>query len=255
MAEPTEKKVVKPYAESGSKKEQVGRMFDNIAPRYDLLNRLLSMGIDRWWRRRAVAQLRDRPPGSLLDVATGTADVALEAWRQLQPQRIVGLDIAEKMLAIGRRKVAARGLESVISLQQGDSENIPFADNTFEAVTVAFGVRNFENLERGLREMFRVLKPGGRAVILEFSKPRTLPFRQLYDFYFRNILPFIGRLTSKDPAAYGYLYRSVQAFPDGPAFLEVLQACGFSGARHLPLTLGICSIYVAEKPSTKAAHE
>ncbi len=255
MPETSQKKVVKPYGDGGSKKEQVGRMFDNIAPRYDLLNRVLSLGIDQWWRRRAIAQLRERPPQSLLDVATGTADVALEAWRQLQPPRIVGLDIAEKMLDLGRKKIAARGLQKVITLQKGDSENIPFPDNTFEAVSVAFGVRNFEDLERGLREMLRVLKPGGRVVILEFSKPRTTPFRQLYDFYFRNILPLIGRLTSKDPAAYGYLYRSVQAFPDGPAFVEVLRACGFSGARHLPLTLGICSIYVAEKPSQKDADE
>lgn len=238
---------VKPYQQEGSKKGQVSNMFDKIAPYYDLLNRVLSLGIDTLWRKRAIRMLHGRPVQALLDVATGTADLALEASRQLQPQRIVGLDLSNEMLEIGRGKVSRRRLDETIELVQGDSENLPFADNTFDAVTVAFGVRNFENLELGLREMRRVLKDGGKVVILEFSKPRSFPFKQLYNFYFRNILPTVGKLTSKDPKAYRYLYESVQAFPDGQDFLDILDKTGYKTNQCTPLTLGICSIYTGEK--------
>jgi demethylmenaquinone methyltransferase/2-methoxy-6-polyprenyl-1,4-benzoquinol methylase len=238
---------IKPYEQGGSKKEQVSRMFDGIAPYYDFLNRLLSLGIDTIWRKRAIDQLKDRKPQYILDVATGTADVALEMARRLKPEKITGLDIAPQMLDIGREKVRKKGLESVIELIVGDSENLPFEDNTFDALTVAFGVRNFEHLERGLQEMYRVLKPDGKLVVLEFSKPRVFPFKQLYDFYFRNILPAVGRFTSKDPRAYRYLYESVQAFPDREQFTNILSKTGYKSNQCIPLTLGICSIYTGVK--------
>ena len=238
---------IKPYEQGGSKKEQVSRMFDGIAPYYDFLNRLLSLGIDTVWRKRAIDQLKGTEPKLLLDVATGTADVALEMARRLQPERIIGLDIAPQMLDVGREKVRNKGLEHIIELQVGDSENLPFANNTFDALTVAFGVRNFEHLEKGLQEMYRVLKPGGKLVVLEFSKPRIFPFKQLYDFYFRNILPAVGRFTSKDPRAYRYLYESVQAFPDREQFTDILSKTGYKSNQCIPLTLGICSIYTGVK--------
>lgn len=240
-------KEIKPYEQGGSKKEQVSRMFDGIAPYYDFLNRLLSLGIDTVWRKRAIDQLKGTEPKLLLDVATGTADVALEMARRLQPERIIGLDIAPQMLDVGREKVRNKGLEHIIELQVGDSENLPFANNTFDALTVAFGVRNFEHLEKGLQEMYRVLKPGGKLVVLEFSKPRIFPFKQLYDFYFRNILPAVGRFTSKDPRAYRYLYESVQAFPDREQFTDILSKTGYKSNQCIPLTLGICSIYTGVK--------
>lgn len=238
---------VKPYSAEGSKKTQVSAMFNRIAPYYDLLNRLLSLGIDRTWRKRAISLLEGSRPKVILDVATGTADVALETARRLSPDSIIGVDIATDMLDIGRQKIRRRKLEQIIRLQEADSENLPFQDNTFDAVTVAFGVRNFEHLERGLQEMRRVLKPGGQVVIIEFSRPRLFPFKQLFQFYFKNILPFIGRITSKDPRAYRYLYESVQAFPDGQAFLEVMRLAGYKQYRCLPLTLGICSVYTGFK--------
>lgn len=240
-------KTVKPYSETGSKKTQVEEMFDNIARRYDFLNRVLSLGIDKIWRKKAIDQLRDLQPKYILDVATGTADVALETMRRLRPDKIIGLDISAEMLHFGREKVAKQGLSDVIELVQGDSENLPFADNTFDAITVAFGVRNFENLEQGLSEMNRVLKPGGKLVVLEFSKPRIFPFKQLFQFYFKNILPTIGRWTSQDPRAYRYLFESVQAFPEGEAFLHRLQKTGYKSSQCISLTLGVCSLYTAEK--------
>ena len=238
---------VKPYSQEGSKKSQVSEMFNRIAPYYDMLNRLLSAGIDRQWRRRAIELLQDSNPRLILDVATGTADVALETAKRLQPEKIIGIDISTDMLAIGRQKIIKRGLNQVIELQEGDSENLPFPDNTFDAITVAFGVRNFEHLEKGLQEMRRVLKPGGKVIILEFSKPILFPFKQLYHFYFKNMLPLIGKITSKDPKAYRYLYESVQVFPDGQDFLDVLNQLSYQKSRCIPLTLGICSIYEAEK--------
>lgn len=238
---------IKPYSQTEDKKGQVSRMFNRIAPYYDFLNRLLSLGIDVSWRRKAIALLQGSHPRLILDVATGTADVALETARQLQPEKIIGVDISIEMLEIGRTKVRKKGLDTIIELQEGDSENLPFADNTFDAITVAFGVRNFENLEKGLVEMGRVLREGGQLIVLEFSRPVYFPFKQIFNSYFKYILPTIGRFTSKDPKAYKYLYESVQAFPDGERFLEILRKTGYKPKRCIPLTLGICSIYSAEK--------
>lgn len=242
-----EKTVVTPYNAGESKKAQVQRMFDKIAPRYDLLNRVLSLGIDVWWRKRALSYLKAKNPKQLLDVATGTADVALMAAEILKPDHITGIDIANQMLDIGRQKIAGRKMESLIVLETGDSENLRFADASFDAVTVAFGVRNFENLERGLLEMYRVLRPGGQIVILEFSRPRLFPIKQVYNAYFKYVLPLIGRLTSRDIRAYTYLFESVQAFPEGDTFLTILSKTGYQNPRCERLTLGICSIYFAEK--------
>ncbi len=242
-----EKSVVTPYNDAEAKKAQVERMFDNIAPKYDLLNRVLSLGIDIQWRKKALNYLRDLAPQSLLDVATGTADVAIMAARRLGPKQIIGIDIANQMLDIGRDKIGKAGLQDTISLETGDSENLRFADNSFDAVTVAFGVRNFENLEKGLAEMLRVLRPGGRVVILEFSKPGIFPIKQLYNSYFKYVLPLIGRLTSRDMRAYTYLFESVQAFPEGKDFLNILSKTGYQNPQCERLTLGICSIYTAIK--------
>ena len=238
---------VKPYETTGSKKEQVSKMFDNIAPRYDFLNRLLSLGIDQAWRRKAINQLPTNNTSQLLDVATGTADLAVEMIRQGKAGKVIGVDIANEMLDIGRKKLKTRQLDDRIELQYGDSENLPFDSNTFDGMAVAFGVRNYENLHKGLVEMNRVLKADATLVVLEFSKPRMFPFKQLYNGYFQYILPIIGKITSKDPKAYKYLYESVQAFPDREQFLEELIRAGFSDGRFISLTLGICCIYVARK--------
>lgn len=240
---------VKPYNQADSKKGQVSSMFNRIAPYYDFLNRLLSLGIDTIWRKKAIETLRPAQPQFILDVATGTADVAMETARRLRPARIIGLDISSEMLAVGRKKIRQKALNSIIELQEGDSEALPFADQTFDAVTVAFGVRNFENLEQGLSEMYRVLKPGGHLVVLEFSRPTLFPFKQLFNGYFKYILPQIGRLTSKDPRAYRYLYESVQAFPDGQDFVRILQKTGYTENQCKSLTLGICSLYHGQKSS------
>lgn len=239
--------MVTPYNAADSKKAQVERMFDNIAPKYDLLNRVLSLGIDVSWRKRAISYLKKEQPKTILDVATGTADVAILTAKTLHPERIVGIDIANQMLEIGRDKIAASQLADVISLETGDSENLRFADGSFDAVTVAFGVRNFENLEKGLAEMCRVLRPGGRVVILEFSRPHVFPFKQLYNAYFRYVLPLIGRLTSRDTRAYAYLFESVQSFPEGNQMCEILIKTGYQNPQFERLTLGICSIYSAVK--------
>lgn len=241
------KTAVTPYSSDESKKAQVERMFDKIAPRYDLLNRVLSLGIDVWWRKHALGYLKAGQPRDILDVATGTADVALLAAKLLKPERIIGIDIANQMLDIGRQKIRSQGLESVVELKTGDSEQLEFPEASFDAVTVAFGVRNFENLERGLAEMLRVLRPGGQAVILEFSRPHIFPFKQLYNTYFKYVLPLIGRLTSRDMRAYTYLFESVQAFPEGDQFLNILSKTGYQNPRCERLTLGICSIYHAVK--------
>ena len=241
-----QKAVVTPYGHD-SKKAEVERMFDKIAPRYDLLNRVLSLGIDVWWRKRALGYLRSAQPQQMLDVATGTADVAIMAAKMLKPTQIIGIDIANQMLDFGRTKIKNEGLEATISLETGDSEQLRFADNSFDAVTVAFGVRNFENLEKGLSEMCRVLRPGGRAVILEFSRPHVFPFKQLYNAYFKYLLPLIGRLTSRDVRAYTYLFESVQAFPEGSDFTNILTKTGCQHPVCERLTLGICTIYSATK--------
>ncbi len=238
---------VKPYTEQGNKKGQVSTMFNRIAPYYDFLNRFLSLGIDTIWRKKAIDLLQSEQPKLILDVATGTADVALETVKRLQPDKVIGIDISTEMLEIVKKKIKKRGLDTVIELQEGDSENLPFADNTFDAITVAFGVRNFENLEKGLTEMRRVLKDNGKLVVLEFSKPSVFPIKQMFNLYFKYILPTIGRLTSKDPRAYSYLYESVQAFPDGDDFVNILSKTGYKSNQCKPLTLGICSIYSGQK--------
>lgn len=238
---------VVPYKdETSSKKEQVADMFDNISRRYDFLNHFLSLGIDVSWRKKAIKMLAPHKPKVILDIATGTGDFALQAM-SLNPEQIVGVDISEGMMTYGRQKIAKKGLGQKIQLQYGDSENLEFEDNKFDAVIVSFGVRNFENLPKGLSEMYRVLKPGGMAVILEFSKPQRFPFKQLYGFYFNLILPTIGKLVSKDNSAYSYLPESVQQFPHGAAFIEKLQQIGFKDNLCKPLTFGISSIYLAKK--------
>ncbi len=244
MAEMT----VVPYKDDQSgKKEQVARMFNNISHRYDFLNHFLSLGIDKIWRKKAIGLLRTLKPRIILDVATGTGDFAIQAM-ELKPEKVFGIDISEGMLEVGRKKIRGKQLDDVIDLRTGDSENIPFPENKFDAVTVAFGVRNFENLEKGLSEIFRVLVPGGRLVVLEFSRPRVFPMKQLYNVYFRFILPRVGRMVSKDASAYTYLPASVQAFPDGDDFLQVLKNVGFKDTQCKPLTFGISSIYSASKP-------
>lgn len=238
---------VVPYkTEKSGKKEQVARMFNNISRRYDFLNHFLSMGIDRLWRKTAIRLLAPTKPQQILDVATGTGDFAIQALA-LAPQKVTGVDISEGMLAIGKKKIEKLGLSAKIELMQGDSENLQFSDDTFDAVTVGFGVRNFENLERGLAEIRRVLKPGGTLVVLEFSKPRRFPMRQLYNFYFKNILPGLGRLISNDKSAYTYLPESVAVFPDGTDFENILEKVGFKETTCKPLTFGISSIYTARK--------
>ena len=239
--------LVKPYDPEAGKKAQVEQMFDRIAPKYDFLNRLLSGGIDIYWRKKAISYLKKSNPRQILDVATGTADLALETFRQIKPDRIVGIDIANEMLEFGREKIKKAGLDKHISLETGDSEQLRFSDSVFDAVTVAFGVRNFENLEKGLSEMRRVLHPGGDLVILEFSQPQIFPVKQLYGAYFRYVLPLVGRVTSRDPRAYTYLFESVQAFPQGDDFCKILTKTGFQSPIHKRLTLGICSVYLAKK--------
>jgi ubiquinone/menaquinone biosynthesis methyltransferases len=241
------KKVVKPYEDSQStKKEQVASMFDNIATKYDFLNHFLSLGIDKLWRKRLVKEVGKYKPSRILDVATGTGDLAI-ALSKLKPQNIVGIDIAIKMVEVGIDKVKERGLDNVIYLQQGDSETINFDSNTFDFATVAFGVRNFENPPLGLREMYRVLKPGGGLAVLEFAMPTKFPIKQLYKFYFFKILPFIGRFFSKDSSAYTYLPESVEAFPSGVNFIALLKDAGFAKTRIIPLTFGVANIYIGEK--------
>jgi demethylmenaquinone methyltransferase/2-methoxy-6-polyprenyl-1,4-benzoquinol methylase len=238
---------VLPYKEkAGSKKEQVAEMFDNISHRYDFLNHFLSLGIDILWRKKAIRQLEKDQPKLILDIATGTGDFAIEALA-LNPDKVIGVDISAGMLEYGKKKMKKKGLEDRIELQMGDSEKLLFKDNNFDAVIVSFGVRNFENLVKGLTDMHRVLKPGGKTVIVEFSRPTIFPMKQLYSFYFKFILPVIGKLISKDQAAYTYLPESVDAFPDGQKFLDILKKVGFKNTVCKPLTFGISSIYIGQK--------
>lgn len=238
---------VVPYKNKNlSKKHQVALMFDKISGKYDLLNHLLSAGIDISWRKKAIKLLKPFRPKQILDIATGTGDFALEALR-IDPEKVTGIDISEGMLAKGKEKICKRNLENKVELKYGDSENLEFSDNKFDAVIVAFGVRNFENLELGLSEMYRVLRKDGKVVILEFSKPSRFPYQQLYNFYFKYILPFVGRQISKDHSAYTYLPESVQAFPQGDEMLEILSGVGFKNNKCIPLTFGISSIYWGEK--------
>ena len=230
-----------------SKKEQVANMFDSIAGRYDFLNRFLSGGIDVWWRKKAIGQLKKLNPKKILDVATGTADVAIMSIGILHPEKITGIDISDGMLDIGRKKIKKRGLEKTIELLNGDSETIKFNDNSFDAVTVAFGVRNFEHLEKGLNEIKRVLRPGGKLVVLEFSKPKTAGITQLYNVYMKLVAPNVGKLFSNNGNAYKYLDESIKKFPEGKNFTLILDNLGYTNTYCKPLSLGICSIYCGEK--------
>lgn len=238
---------IKPrQAKETSKKEQVEEMFDNIAPSYDFLNRLLSARHDVIWRKKLVATIENKSAKLILDVATGTGDVALQIAKSIQPHKIIGLDLSHEMLEVARRKGSKiRNIE--LEWVQGDSEHLNYPDNTFDAITAAFGVRNFENLEKGLSEMLRVTKPSGTVSILEFTKPRKFPIKQAYNIYFKNILPLIGRIKSGDPDAYTYLFNSVQQFPEYEHFTSVLSKLGFREVGYRPLTFGICCIYTGRK--------
>lgn len=222
-------------------------MFDSIAHKYDFLNHFLSLGIDKFWRRKAIRLLAESNPQLILDVATGTADVAILTARMVPESKITGIDISPQMLQVGRNKIQKENLQDRIDLIDGDAEKLPFGDNIFDAVTVAYGVRNFEDLEAGLGEINRVLKKNGKLVVIEFSKPTVFPVKQLYYLYFKYILPLIGKVTSKDPKAYRYLFESVQAFPDGKDFISILKKTGFNQNQCISLTLGICSIYIGTK--------
>ncbi|MDX2049397.1 MAG: bifunctional demethylmenaquinone methyltransferase/2-methoxy-6-polyprenyl-1,4-benzoquinol methylase UbiE [Chitinophagaceae bacterium] len=247
MTEFAHDKVVPFKTSEKTKKEQVAEMFDRIAFRYDFLNRFLSAGIDISWRKKTLLQLRDIQPKTILDVATGTADVAIMAAKLLKPEKIIGIDISDKMLELGKEKLLKTGLNAVIELQSGDSEAINFPDRSFDAVTVAFGVRNFEHLEKGLSEIYRVLKPGGKLAVLEFSKPKTKGIQQLYNLYMGMVAPEVGRWLSKNKDAYQYLNNSVQQFPEGNEFSDILKSTGFSDTSCKRLSFGICSIYCGTK--------
>jgi demethylmenaquinone methyltransferase/2-methoxy-6-polyprenyl-1,4-benzoquinol methylase len=238
---------IKPYYSDASKKTEVATMFNNIAKTYDFLNHFLSFGIDILWRKKAIACLIKDQPQYILDVATGTGDFAFEALSKLHPTKLIGIDISEGMLEVGRKKVKERGFEQIIELRRGDSENLPFEDHSFDAYTVAFGVRNFENLEQGMREMLRVLRPNGVGVVLEFSQPKHFPIKQLFGFYFKFIMPTLGKWVSKDSRAYAYLPESVAQFPSGKDFLSVMEKVGYKRVRCIPLSGGIASIYIGEK--------
>jgi demethylmenaquinone methyltransferase/2-methoxy-6-polyprenyl-1,4-benzoquinol methylase len=239
---------LKPYkSKEGGKKEQVSDMFDNISPKYDLLNRIMTMRIDIIWRKKAIKLLQSLKPQLILDVATGTGDFAIESIGILQPKKIIGVDISPGMLEVAKEKIVKKGLQHQFEVRLGDSENLQFEDETFDAVTVAFGVRNFENLEKGLSEIRRVLKPGGKAIILELSNPKAFPIKQIFHFYFHRIVPFIGRFISKDSSAYSYLPESVSKFPDGKRFAAITEKVNFSTTRVLPQTFGFCTIYEATK--------
>jgi len=238
---------VLPYKDdAAAKKQQIAKMFNSISAKYDLLNHLLSAGVDIYWRKTAINKLRKGSPKLILDVATGTGDFAMEAL-SLQPEHVFGVDISDGMLDIAREKIKRKKLDQSITLMRGDSENLPFQENMFDAVIVAFGVRNFENLEKGLADMLRVLKPGGQVLILEFSKPDRFLFSQFYGLYFKYIVPVIGRLVSRDQTAYNYLPESVHAFPRGKTFADILSRTGFKNASFQRLTFGICSIYRGTK--------
>ena len=241
---------ITPYVtpEQEAKKNQVARMFDGIAHRYDFLNHFFSLGIDVLWRKSCIRILRNEQPEKLLDVATGTADFAIEAVRMGLDVHVTGVDISAGMLDVGREKIAARGWNDRIELIQGDSVALPFDDESFDGFTVAFGVRNFEDLQGGLQDMLRVLKPGAMGLVLEFSKPKHFPIKQVFGLYFKHIMPTVGKWVSKDPAAYTYLPESVQAFPEGEAFLDEMRKAGYVDVKAKGLTGGIATIYTGRKP-------
>ena len=239
---------VTPYhIEGKTKKQEVAMMFNNISPRYDLLNRVLSLGIDKLWRKKAVKILKRSQPEKILDIATGTGDFAIECLNA-DPISITGIDISTGMLDVGKKKITKLGYDHKIQLIEGDAESMPFTNNNFDAATVAFGVRNFEDLNKGLNEILRVLTPGGMIMILEFSKPSRFPFKQIYWFYFKYVLPLIGKIVSKDTSAYDYLPQSVQTFPHSTEFLLILKKCGFVQNTQKELTFGVATIYTGIKP-------
>ena len=238
--------VIKPYGK-GEKAQQVEQMFDHIAPSYDKLNHRLSWNIDKGWRRKAIRQLAPYKPQALLDIATGTGDFAILAAEMLKPTRLVGADISEGMMEIGRQKVREKGLDSIISFEKEDCLALSYPDTTFDAVTAAFGIRNFADLDAGLREMCRVLKPGGHLSIVELTSPVSFPMKQLFHIYSHTVLPVYGRLISKDTSAYSYLTKTIEAFPQGERMTEILHKAGFSEARFQRLTFGICTMYFAMK--------
>ena len=241
-----QQETIKPY-NNGEKTAQVEQMFDNIAPTYDTLNHRLSWDIDRGWRKKAIKQLQPYQPQSMLDIATGTGDFAILAAEMLKPERLIGADISEGMMEIGRKKVAERGMQHIISFEKEDCLHLSYADNTFDAVTAAFGIRNFSDLDQGLREMCRVLKKGGHLSIAELTTPVSFPMKQLFHIYSHTILPIYGRLISKDDAAYSYLTKTIEAFPQGEQMVGILKDAGFSEAKFRRLTFGICTIYFATK--------
>ena len=239
---------IKPYSTSqDNKREQVERMFDGIARHYDLLNHVLSFGIDKGWRRTAIGMVAEGSPKRVLDVATGTADMALALHRSMGCH-VVGCDISQKMIEIGKQKVTDADLAEHIELQVADAEALPFADGTFDATTIAFGVRNFAHVDAGLADMARVLRSGARLAVLEFSTPTNAAFRSVYNFYFKNILPLVGGAISQDRQAYDYLCQSAMAFPSGTDFMTHLEAAGLKPLTFKPLTCGIATVYLAEKP-------
>lgn len=238
---------MKPYNTDQTKKEEVREMFDNIAPKYDLLNHTLSMSIDRVWRRRVVGEVRRAKPGRILDVATGTGDLAIAMARRIRDVQVLGEDLSEQMLAVARRKIEARGLDGRIVLDRGDAERLAVADASVDVATVAFGVRNFGDLGAGLRELARTIKPGGKVVILEFSRPRNRVFRALYEFYSYKILPRIGGLVSRDKRAYEYLPASVGEFPAPEEFMAMMARAGFRNCRARSQSFGIAQIYIGER--------
>lgn len=237
---------ITPYNTSGEKKEQVAQMFDNIANRYDFLNSIMSLGIHKGWRKKCVKLIADKKPQVILDVATGTADFAVECAK-LHPKKIVGVDISEGMMSHGRIKLKDLKLDTLITLESGNAETLTYADNTFDAIVVGFGVRNFQNLEKGLNNLYRILKPEGQIVILEFSYPTNFLVKAVYTFYFSNITPFIGKLFSKDKRAYSYLTESVKAFPNNQNFVNILNKLNYKNTSFKKLSMGVAAIYLGEK--------
>lgn len=238
---------IKPYGKEGEKGKLVEEMFDNIAPTYDTLNHRLSWDIDKGWRKKAIRQLLPFQPKTILDIATGTGDFAILSAKELRPQRMIGIDISEGMMKIGQKKVEAEGLQHIVSFKKDDCTHLSFDDNSFDAVTAAFGIRNFQNLDQGLSEMYRVLRPNGHLSIVELTTPVSFPMKQLFKLYSHTMLPIYGKLISKDTSAYSYLTKTIEAFPQGEVMLDILRKAGFKNASFKRLTFGICTMYFATK--------
>ena len=238
---------IKPYGKEGEKGKLVEEMFDNIAPTYDTLNHRLSWDIDKGWRKKAIRQLLPFQPKTILDIATGTGDFAILSAKELRPQRMIGIDISEGMMKIGQKKVETEGLQHIVSFKKDDCTHLSFDDNSFDAVTAAFGIRNFQNLDQGLSEMYRVLRPNGHLSIVELTTPVSFPMKQLFKLYSHTMLPVYGKLISKDTSAYSYLTKTIEAFPQGEVMLDILRKAGFKNASFKRLTFGICTMYFATK--------